>query len=97
MYLKIVLFVLLSVYVCVYVCLIFSLRVRLMLSHSNRAACYTKLMSPSEALKDCEKCIELAPDFAKGYTRRGAAYMLMREYEKVLHFNLQLLHRVRCI
>mmetsp|Transcript_115382 Transcript_115382/g.359348 ORF Transcript_115382/g.359348 Transcript_115382/m.359348 type:complete len:139 (+) Transcript_115382:355-771(+) len=39
-------------------------------------------MSPSEALKDCEKCIELAPDFAKGYTRRGAAYMLMREYEK---------------
>ena len=35
--------------------------------YSNRAACYTKLTAFYEALKDAEKCIELNPQFAKGY------------------------------
>merc|ERR1711963_1358046 len=35
--------------------------------YSNRAACFTKLMSFDLALKDCEKCIELEPTFVKAY------------------------------
>lgn len=37
-----------------------------------------------EGLKDAEKCIELDPTFAKGYTRKGAAQFLMKDYDKAL-------------
>lgn len=52
--------------------------------YSNRAACYTKLGALPEGLKDAEKCIELDPTFAKGYTRKGAAQFLMKDYDKAL-------------
>jgi len=39
--------------------------------YSNRAACYTKLGAWNEGIKDADKCIELAPDFAKGYVLDG--------------------------
>ncbi len=39
--------------------------------YSNRAACYTKLMSFDLALKDCEKAIELDPKFIKAYLRKA--------------------------
>ena len=42
--------------------------------YSNRAQCYLKLMTPQPAVKDAEKCIELKPDFARGWSRRGMAY-----------------------
>ncbi|KAL8144433.1 hypothetical protein V2J09_017465 [Rumex salicifolius] len=51
---------------------------------SNRAACYTKLGALPEGLKDAEKCIELDPTFAKGYTRKGAVQFFMKEHEKAL-------------
>lgn len=54
------------------------------LAYSNRAACYTKLGALPEGLKDAEKCIELDPTFAKGYTRKGAVQFFMKEYEKAL-------------
>ncbi len=38
--------------------------------YSNRAACYTKLMSFDLALKDCERAIELDPQFIKAYLRK---------------------------
>lgn len=38
---------------------------------SNRAACYTKLLSFDLALKDCDMCIELNPTFLKAYLRKG--------------------------
>ncbi|CAN0842001.1 Hsp70-Hsp90 organizing protein 2 [Linum grandiflorum] len=53
-------------------------------AYSNRAACYTKLTAMPEGLKDAEKCIELDPTFAKGYTRKGAVQFFMKEYEKAL-------------
>ncbi|CAL1375661.1 unnamed protein product [Linum trigynum] len=53
-------------------------------AYSNRAACYTKLGAMPEGLKDAEKCIELDPAFAKGYTRKGAIQFFMKEYEKAL-------------
>eukprot|EP00898_Chlorokybus_atmophyticus_P002169 jgi/Chlat1/2953/Chrsp2S04687 len=52
--------------------------------YSNRAACYTKLMSLNDGLKDAEKCIELAPDFVKGYSRKGHIQFFMKDYEKAL-------------
>ncbi|KAJ8538679.1 hypothetical protein K7X08_029975 [Anisodus acutangulus] len=53
-------------------------------TYSNRAACYTKLGALPEGLKDAEKCIELDPTFAKGYTRKGAVQFFMKEYDKAL-------------
>ncbi|CAI9775537.1 unnamed protein product [Fraxinus pennsylvanica] len=53
-------------------------------AYSNRAACYTKLGALPEGLKDAEKCIELDPTFAKGYTRKGTVQFFMKEYEKAL-------------
>ncbi|XP_057977497.1 hsp70-Hsp90 organizing protein 3-like [Malania oleifera] len=53
-------------------------------AYSNRAACYTKLGALPEGLKDAEKCIELDPTFAKGYTRKGAIQFFMKEHDKAL-------------
>ena len=52
--------------------------------YSNRAACYTKLGALPDALKDADKAIDLDPSFVKGYTRKGAAHFLMKEYEKAM-------------
>ena len=52
--------------------------------YSNRAACYTKLAAFNEALKDAEKCIELKPDFAKGYTRKGHVEFFTKQFDKAL-------------
>lgn len=52
--------------------------------YSNRAACYTKLGAMPEGLKDAEKCLELDPNFTKGYTRKGAIQFFMKEYDKAM-------------
>jgi stress-induced-phosphoprotein 1 len=41
--------------------------------YSNRSACLSSLSRYDEALADANKCIELKPDFAKAYSRKGAA------------------------
>ena len=41
--------------------------------YSNRAMCYTKLMSFDLSLKDCDKAIELDPKFIKAYLRKANA------------------------
>jgi len=51
---------------------------------SNRAACYTKLGAWNEGLSDAEQCIALAPDFAKGYSRKGHLQFFMKEYDKAM-------------
>ncbi|RUS84609.1 hypothetical protein EGW08_007636 [Elysia chlorotica] len=53
--------------------------------YSNRAACYTKLMEFSLALKDSEDCIRLDPKFIKGYLRKGAILTGMKEPSKACY------------
>jgi stress-induced-phosphoprotein 1 len=62
--------------------------------YSNRAACYTKLMSFDLALKDCDKCIELDPKFVKAYLRKAKVHQgigqiskAMAAYEKALELD----------
>lgn len=52
--------------------------------YSNRAACYTKLAAFPEALRDCDKCIELDPKFIKAYLRRASIFYGLKEYQKCL-------------
>ncbi len=52
--------------------------------YSNRAACYTKLGAMPEGLKDAEKTIELAPDFVRGYERKGTVQFFMKKYEDAI-------------
>jgi DnaJ family protein C protein 8 len=49
--------------------------------YSNRSAAYMKDDSKSKALKDAEKCVELAPDWAKGYGRLGAAQQGLKRFD----------------
>jgi heat shock protein 1/8 len=43
------------------------------LYHSNRSLCALQLKSYELAIEDANKCIALKPDWAKGYSRLGAA------------------------
>jgi len=52
--------------------------------YSNRAACFTKLMSFDLALKDCDKCIELEPNFVKAYLRKAKACQAMSQNSKAM-------------
>lgn len=52
--------------------------------YSNRSACYTKLGALPEAVRDADACIELAPTFGKGYSRKGTAQFFMKEYDKAM-------------
>jgi len=40
---------------------------------SNRAMCYGKLEQFDKMLEDAERCVELAPNWSKGYLRKGTA------------------------
>ncbi|KAG4305239.1 hypothetical protein PORY_001409 [Pneumocystis oryctolagi] len=52
--------------------------------YGNRAAAYIKVMSMTEALKDCEKAISLDPNFTKAYIRKASCYFAMKEYNKCI-------------
>lgn len=50
--------------------------------YSNRSAAYLRMKDGFNALKDAEKCVELNPDFAEGYSRKGRSLLLLeRIYE----------------
>lgn len=52
--------------------------------YSNRAAAYMKLGEFPMAMKDCDKCLEIDPNFVKAYIRKGKIHFFMKEYHKCL-------------
>jgi len=53
--------------------------------YSNRSLCYTKLMAWGDAIRDCEKTIELAPKgFLKPYLRLSSVYCFLRMFHRAL-------------
>ncbi|XP_068729564.1 stress-induced-phosphoprotein 1-like [Montipora capricornis] len=61
--------------------------------YSNRSAAYAKDKKYEQALADAKKCVELKPDWGKGYSRLGAALSFLGRYaeaEKAYSRGLQL-------
>lgn len=52
--------------------------------YSNRSAAYMKADSISKALHDAEKCVELAPAWAKGYNRLGVAQQRLTRFDAAI-------------
>jgi stress-induced-phosphoprotein 1 len=52
--------------------------------YSNRSAAYMKADSISKALWDAEKCIELAPNWSKGYNRLGVAQQGLKRFDAAI-------------
>lgn len=52
--------------------------------YSNRAAAKSGSKDYQGALEDAEKCIEIAPTFAKGFARKGAALHGLRSYPEAV-------------
>ncbi|CAO3598969.1 unnamed protein product [Absidia cylindrospora] len=50
--------------------------------YSNRSVCYLKLMAIHEAEKDANKCIELDPEFVRGYIRKAAVQFAKKDYQE---------------
>lgn len=50
------------------------------LIYSNRSAAHMKNDSKSEALRDAEKCVQLCPEFSKGYNRLGVAQQSLKRF-----------------
>ncbi|GJN23740.1 hypothetical protein PR202_gb11418 [Eleusine coracana subsp. coracana] len=50
--------------------------------YSNRSLCYLKTGRAQKALLDAEMCMRIRPDWVKGYYRKGAALMSLKEYEE---------------
>jgi stress-induced-phosphoprotein 1 len=47
---------------------------------SNRSAAYLSMGDANNALEDARSCIALNPEFAKGYSRKGAALHTLKRY-----------------
>jgi len=54
------------------------------LLYSNRATTYCKLMGWEAALKDCETCLKIDPNFIKALIRQGKIYHVLKQYHKSL-------------
>nr|TKV92058.1 hypothetical protein SEVIR_9G138400v2 [Setaria viridis] len=50
--------------------------------YSNRSFCHVKLGEAHEAFRDANTCIRLRPGWTKGYYRKGAALMYLKEYKQ---------------
>jgi len=52
--------------------------------YSNRSAAYCGMQKYEEALSDATKCIEMKPDWGKGYGRKGAALHGLGRFEHAI-------------
>jgi stress-induced-phosphoprotein 1 len=52
--------------------------------YSNRSAAYLSKGDALSALSDAEKCIEISPQWPKGYSRKGAALHSLKRYDEGL-------------
>ncbi|KAI9918788.1 hypothetical protein PsorP6_011333 [Peronosclerospora sorghi] len=50
--------------------------------YSNRSAAYLSLDDATHALEDADRCIQTKPDWAKGYSRKGAALHALKRYDE---------------
>ncbi|KAM0884684.1 hypothetical protein ACQ4PT_030824 [Festuca glaucescens] len=50
--------------------------------YSNRSLCHLRRGETDDALLDANACIRLQPDWPKGYYRKGAALMSLKEYKE---------------
>lgn len=51
---------------------------------ANRSACFLKIGHHEKALADAEACIQLDPDYIKGFFRKGLALHAMEKYQEAL-------------
>eukprot|EP00830_Metopus_es_P010388 TRINITY_DN1999_c0_g1_i1.p1 TRINITY_DN1999_c0_g1~~TRINITY_DN1999_c0_g1_i1.p1 ORF type:complete len:591 (+),score=196.13 TRINITY_DN1999_c0_g1_i1:70-1842(+) len=51
---------------------------------SNRSACYASLTQYQDALDDANKCLELKPDFVRGYGRKGLALFYLKKHGEAI-------------
>uniref|UniRef100_A0A7S4N079 Hsp70-Hsp90 organising protein n=1 Tax=Odontella aurita TaxID=265563 RepID=A0A7S4N079_9STRA len=52
--------------------------------YSNRSAAYLKKGDGNNALEDAGSCVALNPNFAKGYSRKGAALHALKRYNDAI-------------
>jgi DnaJ family protein C protein 8 len=52
--------------------------------YSNRSAAYMKASHVSKALRDAEKCVELKPQWSKGFNRLGVAQQGLKRYDQAV-------------
>jgi tetratricopeptide (TPR) repeat protein len=50
--------------------------------YSNRSAAHMKMSNISKALKDAQRCVELQPEWSKGYNRLGVAQQGLKRFEQ---------------
>lgn len=52
--------------------------------YSNRSAAHCKKEDYEAALVDAQKCIDIKPDWIKGYTRKGTALQFLKRYTEAI-------------
>jgi len=55
-----------------------------MITCFTQTACYASSEKYDLALQDAEKCIEIKPEFGKGYARKGLAEYYLHKYEEAI-------------
>lgn len=63
-----------------------NLKPDLYVAWANRAQCFLKTGQPEKALEDAVRCTEVAPDYAKGWFRRGMALHALERYPEAVPF-----------
>lgn len=54
------------------------------LAWANRAQCFLKTGQPEKALEDSTRCTELAPEYAKGWFRKGMALHALKRFQEAI-------------